>query len=100
MSESKAPERTASDLISRLFDLRGIIALLFYIYGIVLVIVGLVGTSDEEIARAGGINLNLWSGAGMLIVAALFTIWLVLRPLKLPTPEELDRAPDPGRPAH
>jgi hypothetical protein len=35
-----------------------------------------------------------------LIVAALFTIWLVLRPLKLPTPEELDRAPDPGRPAH
>jgi drug/metabolite transporter (DMT)-like permease len=92
--------RTASDLASRLFDLRAIIALLFGVYGVVLTIMGFTSTSDAEIERAGDINLNLWSGIVMLVVAALFATWVILRPLKLPAPEELESAPDPGPPAH
>ena len=97
---SDVQQKTASDWVSRLFDLRAIISVLFLIYGAVLIVMGFVGTSDADIERAGGINLNLWSGIAMLIVGALFGIWVLMRPLKLPTPEEIAQAPDPGRPAH
>jgi drug/metabolite transporter (DMT)-like permease len=91
-------ERT-SVTASRLFDLRMIIAVLFVIYGVVLVIMGFTSTSDEDIARAGDINLNLWAGVGMLVTAALFGVWVWLRPLKLPTPEEIEASPA-GPPGH
>lgn len=72
-----------------LFDLRRIIALLFAVYGVVLVVVGFNAT-DAERAKAGGININLWSGVGMLVLAAVFAVWSVTRPLKVPDhPEEL-----------
>jgi hypothetical protein len=100
MTGPEVQPRAASDVASRLFDLRGIIALLFAIYGGVLVIMGFTSTSDEDIARAGDINLNLWAGVGMLVTAALFGIWVWLRPLKLPTPEEIAAAPPPRPPAH
>jgi formate hydrogenlyase subunit 3/multisubunit Na+/H+ antiporter MnhD subunit len=87
-------ERTSATA-SRLFDLRMIIAVLFVIYGTVLVIMGFTSTSDEDIARAGDMNLNLWAGVGMLVTAALFGLWVWLRPLKLPTPEEIEAAPAP-----
>jgi len=91
-------ERTSATA-SRLFDLSMIIAVLFVIYGVVLVIMGFTSTSDEDIERAGGINLNLWAGVGMLVVAALFGVWVWLRPLKLPTPEEIEASPA-GPPGH
>jgi hypothetical protein len=100
MTGPEVQPRAASDVASRLFDLRGIIALLFAIYGGVLVIMGFTSTSDADIERAGGINLNLWSGVGMLVVAALFAAWVILRPLKLPTPADLENAPPDGPPAH
>jgi uncharacterized sodium:solute symporter family permease YidK len=98
MSEQEA--HAAGSAASRLFDLRMVIAVLFVIYGVVLVIMGFTSTSDADVARAGDINLNLWSGVGMLVVAALFGTWVVLRPLRLPTAEELEAAPDTGPPAH
>jgi len=98
MSEPEV--RAADSAASRLFDLRMVIAVLFTIYGIVLVILGFTSTTDADIARAGDINLNLWAGVGMLVVAALFGTWVLLRPLRLPTAEELEAAPDAGRPAH
>jgi len=98
MSEQEA--HAAESAASRLFDLRMVIAVLFTIYGVVLVIMGFTSTTDEDIARAGGINLNLWAGVGMLVVAALFGTWVLLRPLKLPTAEELAAAPDAGPAAH
>lgn len=63
-----------------LFDLRTVIAVLFGIYGAVLTVMGLLGTSPEQLEKAGGIELNLWTGIGMLVVAGLFVLWLVLRP--------------------
>jgi Na+/melibiose symporter-like transporter len=66
---------------SALFDLRTVIAILFGIYGIILTIMGFVADTPEELAKAGGININLWTGIAMLIVAALFVTWTVTRPL-------------------
>jgi hypothetical protein len=67
-----------------LFDLRWVIALLFGFYGLVLLVVGVAFTSEADLAKAGT-NLNLWSGIGMLVLAALFAGWAQLRPLRVPT---------------
>ncbi|GAA4698668.1 hypothetical protein GCM10023215_41350 [Pseudonocardia yuanmonensis] len=67
---------------ARLFDLRTVLALLYGVYGLVLLIVGLVATDQADIAKAGNWNINLWSGIVMIVVAALFALWVRLRPLK------------------
>ena len=76
------------------FDIRNFIALLIGVYGVVLVVMGLVATSDRDLARAGGFNVNLWAGVGMVVVAAAFGLWARLRPVVVPVedPEE-DAAP-------
>lgn len=63
-----------------LFDLRTVIAVLFGIYGVILTILGLLGTSQADLEKAGGIALNLWTGIGMIVVAGFFVAWLLLRP--------------------
>lgn len=81
---AQAGARTAG-----LFDLRYIIALLFGFYGLVLVIMGAVSNTAEDQAKSGGINVNLWSGIVMLVVAALFALWAKWRPTRIQTsPEE------------
>lgn len=77
-----------STTASNLFDLRSVIALLFGVYGIVLLIMGLVSGNDPaNLAKTGGTNLNLDTGIGMLIVGVLFVVWVWLRPLKVAAPE-------------
>lgn len=70
------------------FDIRTFIALLIGIYGVVLVATGLFGTSDEALAKADGLNINLWAGLGMVVVAALFRIWARARPVVVPDDDE------------
>jgi hypothetical protein len=70
-----------------LFDLRLIIAMLFAVYGVVLIVVGAWFTDETELAKAGDININLWSGVGMAILAALFAVWAKLRPVVVPPDE-------------
>lgn len=89
---TQAPARNTAGL----FDLRFILAILFGIYGIVVTIMGAGLTSQanlDKTASADGstININLWSGIVMLIVAAAFAAWAYLRPVKLePTfPDEV-----------
>lgn len=72
-----APTKSAA---ARLFDIRLLIGGLFLVYGVMLTVAGLF-TSDAERKKAAGININLWLGIGMLIVGALFVLWLRLRPL-------------------
>lgn len=80
-----------STTATNLFDLRSVIALLFGVYGIVLLIMGLVSGNDpENLAKTGGTNLNLDTGIGMLVIGALFVLWVWLRPLRVPA------APDDG----
>jgi hypothetical protein len=66
------------------FDMRNFIAALLGIYGIVLVIYGLIGSNDTELAKSDGLNINLWAGLGMVAVAATFLIWARLRPVVVP----------------
>lgn len=63
------------------FDLRSILGLLFAVYGIVCTIWGLVANNSTDSQRSGGINVNLWTGLGMLVVSAAFFTWALLRPL-------------------
>jgi hypothetical protein len=69
---------------SQLFDLRTVIAVLFGVYGVILTAMGLFFTDEAELAKAGGIDINLWSGIVMIVVAALFVLWVRLRPLVPP----------------
>ncbi|MCR6481847.1 hypothetical protein M8542_03360 [Amycolatopsis sp. OK19-0408] len=72
------------------FDIRLIIALLIGVYGVILTVMGAAFTSDEEIKKAADVNINLWAGIGMLVVAALFIIWAKARPLVVPAEPESD----------
>lgn len=64
-------------------DIRMIIALLIGVYGVVLTIMGIGFTAPEAIAKAAGVNINLWAGIGMLIATALFVLWTLLRPIRV-----------------
>lgn len=72
------------------FDIRTIIALLIGTYGVVLILAGLLATSDRDLSRAGGMNINLEAGIGMAVVAALFLVWARLRPVAVPDEVEQD----------
>jgi hypothetical protein len=85
-SSSTGSKATASRAAS-LFDLRWIIALLFGVYGIVVTVMGIGFTSQAELDKAGGINVNLWTGIPMIVVAVLFALWAQLRPVRIPTEE-------------
>ncbi len=64
-----------------LFDLRMIIGSLFAVYGVVCLVCGAFFYTKADSHRSGGINVNLWAGAGMLVAAALFVAWTLWRPL-------------------
>lgn len=86
MTDKNTP---VSSTAANLFDLRSVIALLFGVYGIVLVIMGLVSGNDPaNLAKTGGTNLNLHTGIAMLVFGALFVLWVRLRPLRIPTAAE------------
>ncbi|HEX3781856.1 MAG TPA: hypothetical protein VHX38_19500 [Pseudonocardiaceae bacterium] len=80
----QSSQTTAAPRKAGLFDLRWIIALLFGIYGIVVTVMGIGFTSQAELNNAGGINVNLWTGIPMLVVAILFAVWAQLRPVRIP----------------
>lgn len=74
------------------FDIRTIIALLIGIYGVVLLIAGLIGPTTAELKKTGGLNINLTAGIGMVVVAAAFIIWARLRPVIVPAQPVDDEA--------
>ncbi|HEU5474978.1 MAG TPA: hypothetical protein VFV67_30410 [Actinophytocola sp.] len=75
---------------SRAFDLRLVIALLIGVYGLVLTVLGLAFTSDADIEKSAGVNVNLWAGICMVLAAAGFLLWARLRPLAVPTRDDTD----------
>jgi hypothetical protein len=80
-----ADEAAAARAANR-FDIRRIIGGLFTLYGVVLVVVGLVGAHHTKV-KASGININLWTGLAMVVVAGLMIGWALARPV-LPEPPE------------
>ena len=91
MEKSGAERRQAVARAARLFDLRRVIGGLFLLYGVVLTIVGLVDSESAK-QRAAGIDINLWTGLGMLALGALFAAWALARPLRpeLESEEDLE----------
>lgn len=86
VSELERKSATAA----RLFDIRRIIGGLFVVYGIIVTIAG-VTASDADLAKAEDININLWTGLGMLALGLFFLGWLWLRPtVAAPAPEPTD----------
>jgi hypothetical protein len=75
MSDTPSTRRAAN-----LFDLRRIIGGLFVVYGVLLTVLGLFD-SQEEIDKAAGVNINLWTGVGMLVFGLLMITWALTRPL-------------------
>jgi len=95
-NEDFAATDTPKSAASKLFDLRLLIGGLFSLYGVLLTIYGFF-TSPAEIAKAAGINMNLWLGLGMLILGIVFLVWTRVAPLQAPEPEpEGSRRPPAG----
>ena len=87
VSELEAKSATAA----RLFDIRRIIGGLFAVYGVIVTIAGITA-SDADLKKAEGININLWTGLGMLALGLFFLAWMKLRPGEAPAPPaELDQ---------
>ncbi|MGW0755612.1 hypothetical protein ACWD1Y_03790 [Streptomyces sp. NPDC002814] len=84
VSELQAKSATAA----RIFDLRRIIGGLFVIYGVIVTIAG-ISPSDADLDKAEGVNINLWTGLGMLALGVFFLVWLKLRPVAPPPPDIL-----------
>jgi hypothetical protein len=83
-TEAEKPDdvdRVALKKAANRFDLRRIIGGVFLVYGVILTIVGIVG-SDEVKTKAAGINVNLWTGLAMLVVGAMMVAWALMRPVE------------------
>ncbi len=68
------------------FDIRRLIGALFALYGLILVIVGLAGSHQVK-TKAAGVNVDLWTGLGMLVFAALMLFWAFSKPVTPEPPE-------------
>jgi hypothetical protein len=94
MAENEAPHRAG------LFDIRFIIGSLIGLYGLIILITGLF-SSDAQVAKSDGVNINIYAGIGMLVVGLAFGVWARVRPIIVPVdpagPAE-DEAAD--RPTH
>jgi hypothetical protein len=85
-TEATDADELAAARTANRFDIRRIIGALFVLYGVILAITGAVG-SDEVKNKAAGVNIDLWTGLGMLVVGLLMIAWALIRPV----------APEPRR---
>src|SRR3954451_24009391 len=84
--------------INHLFDLRLLIGALLSLYGVILIVVGVLD-GRSQVAKAAGVRINLWTGIGLLVVGLLFLLWMRLRPLEPLAPgTELDAELATGAP--
>jgi NADH:ubiquinone oxidoreductase subunit 6 (subunit J) len=82
-------EERAARLANR-FDIRRLIGAVFLLYGVVLTVMGIVGSSHVK-NKAAGINIDLWTGLGMLVFAVFMISWALLRPVQPEPPETRGR---------
>jgi hypothetical protein len=86
-------ERSSGTKQAGAFDIRVFIGALLGIYGVILTLTGLFGTSDEGLAKADGVNINLWTGLALLLSSAVFVGWARLRPVVVRPQEPVDGEP-------
>ena len=80
-----------------LFDIRFIIAALIGLYGVILLVAGLF-TSGSQLDKADGLNINLYAGLGMAVVAVGFGVWARVRPIVVPAEPEAGASEEPSVP--
>jgi hypothetical protein len=68
------------------FDIRRLVGALFILYSLILIALGIFGSHHIR-TKAAGINVDLWTGIGMLIFGILMLFWAFSRPV-MPEPEE------------
>jgi hypothetical protein len=68
------------------FDIRRLVGALFILYSLILIALGIFGSHHIR-TKAAGINVDLWTGIGMLIFGILMLFWALSRPV-MPEPEE------------
>lgn len=78
--ESGAEKAIEADRNANRFDIRRLIGGLFILYGVILTVLGLVGSFNVK-HKAAGINIDLWTGIAMLIFGALMIFWALSRPV-------------------
>jgi hypothetical protein len=78
-SPEEVPGESSASVLAHLLDLRTFVGVLFLIFGVIVTIVGL-GASPADIEKASGINLSLWIGVLMLVLGAVFIVWMLVRP--------------------
>jgi len=75
-----------------LFDIRFVIGALMGLYGVILLITGFF-TSQSELDRADGFNVNIVGGIAMIVTSLLFGLWAWLRPIVVPAHVEHEDGP-------
>jgi Na+-driven multidrug efflux pump len=83
-------DELAAARIANRFDIRRIIGGLFVLYGVILIVTGAIG-SDEVKNKAAGVNINLWTGMGMLVFGVLMIFWALSRPVAPEPPKTRGR---------
>jgi hypothetical protein len=83
--ESDEDEAEAARAANK-FDIRRLIGGLFILYSLILIALGIFG-SDHIKNKAAGINVDLWTGLGMLVFGILMIVWALTRPV-MPEPPE------------
>ncbi|MGH2892212.1 MAG: hypothetical protein ACRDPM_02935, partial [Solirubrobacteraceae bacterium] len=61
------------------FDIRRIIGGLFILYSLILIALGIFGSTHVK-NKAAGINVDLWTGLAMLVFGVLMVFWALARP--------------------
>src|SRR4051794_22334962 len=82
---SDEDEARAAKMANR-FDIRRIIGGLFVLYSVILIITGIVGDHTVK-NKAAGVNVNLYTGIGMLLFGIAMIAWALLRPVAPEPPE-------------
>jgi hypothetical protein len=85
------PEEARNWRLAKMFDLRTFIGVLFVIFGVLVIIPGIIA-NPADIEKAAGINLALWVGGLMLLLGVIFLARLLASPPPPITKEEMAAA--------
>ena len=63
-----------------LADIRVVIGAVLSIIGLFLLVCSAFLNGPDETAKTGGVNANLWSGLGLVVIAVLMILWWAVEP--------------------
>ena len=78
-TEGAPQDEAEAAKVANRFDIRRLIGGLFVVYALILIALGVFGSHAVK-TKAAGINVDLWTGLGMLVFGALMIFWALSRP--------------------